>query len=70
MNRTHPSLHRAPEYSVTPRHVLHGCSIVAWLKHTKHGTLHVHTLKGVVIGEATTPAEAMLMVIGNQRRQR
>lgn len=69
MSWTHQSLHRAPEYSVTTRHVLHGCSIVAWLKHTKRDTFNVHTMKGIVIGEASTPAEAMLMVISHQRRQ-
>lgn len=56
---THPSLHRAPEWSVTRRYVLRGSVIEAVLD----SSLEVRLLDGPPLGRAASPAHAMLMVM-------
>lgn len=66
MNWTHPSLYRAPTYSVTDKYVLKGSTIIAYLQPDDlRGVLYVARAAKAkeLIGTATSPAEAMLMAI-------
>lgn len=59
---TNKTQDRPAEYSCRPDRVLKGSVVLAWLRPVLNG-LKAVTPNGRRIGVATTPAEAMLMVI-------
>lgn len=58
-----------PAYSVDATRVVKGCVVVAWLRR-RRGRIEVVQVGGPLIGIADSPAEAMLMAIGNEERRR
>lgn len=70
MKWSHESLEAgAIIYSVSNYRVLHGRTVMAWLKECEYGWL-VITPSGREIGQACSRADAMLMVMRDQENPR